>query len=140
MAKIEWNQSLAVGIDLIDEQHKMLLDRLNNISQAIDRSEGLTKISETLDFMIEYTDFHFSEEEKHMEATSYPELETHRMLHNEFRIILDDLVSDFRDEGATQILADSVNNFLYNWLVKHIKGTDTKFGTYLEEKGYQLNF
>ncbi|MHA1135013.1 MAG: bacteriohemerythrin [Candidatus Thorarchaeota archaeon] len=69
---MECDESLSVGIELIDEQHKMLIERTNTISEAVENTRGLEKIMQTLDFMIEYTEFHFSAEEKVMTDNDYP--------------------------------------------------------------------
>lgn len=66
MVKIEWTPGLATGIELVDTQHKMLLEKLNDISEAIEKRQGTDVIIKTLDFMMDYTDFHFTDEEKHM--------------------------------------------------------------------------
>jgi hemerythrin-like metal-binding protein len=84
--------------------------------------------------MMDYTDFHFGTEEKHMETTQYPRIDYHRKMHKEFVDNLKNMVTDFREDGATQRLAESVNIFLFNWLVTHIKGVDGAFGKYLKEK------
>ena len=135
MAKIQWDESLSIGVNLIDEQHKMLLQRLNDLSVAIEMSHGVEKIVKTLDFMVDYTDFHFSDEEKQMTLHEYPGLEYQQKQHEEFKNKLKQIVEDFEEEGATQDLATSINVFLYNWLVNHIKGVDHKYGEFLNEKG-----
>jgi len=138
MVKIEWTEGLATGIKPVDEQHKMLLEKLNDISEAIENRQEVDVIIKTLDFMMDYTDFHFSEEEKHMEKTQYPRIDYHKKMHKEFVDSLQSMVTEFREDGATQILAESVNIFLFNWLVTHIKGVDGAFGNYLKEKGIVL--
>ncbi len=135
MVKIEWDDSLSVGIPLIDEQHKMLIQRLQALVHAIETFQSVTEIVKTLDFLIEYTNFHFSTEEKHMNETQYPGLTYHQTQHEEFKATLRDLTVDFEEDGATRALAESVNTFLMNWLVTHIKSVDVQFGTFLMEKG-----
>ena len=66
MDKITWDDSLTVDNGLIDKQHKMLIQRLNDMSNAIEMNRGIEKIMKTLSFLIDYTDFHFSTEEKNM--------------------------------------------------------------------------
>jgi hemerythrin len=139
MPTLEWTQDLAVRIELIDEQHKMLFQRANDVSQAIDNGQALTQIIKTLDFLIDYTHFHFSTEENHMQSNNYPGLEAHQTSHRELVNTLNDLERDFKEEGATFQLADALNSFLNNWLVKHIKGIDVQFGNFLKEKDIQLN-
>ena len=135
MVKIEWNDGLATGIEIVDDQHKMLLEKLNDISEAIENQQGVDVIIRTLDFMMDYTDFHFGAEEEHMMKNQYPRIEYHKKMHNEFVDTLITMVNEFREDGATDRLAESVNIYLFNWLVTHIKGVDGAYGKYLREKG-----
>ena len=134
MARIEWDNSLSVGVDLIDEQHKMLIQKLNDLSKAIEMSQGEIETAKTLGFMVDYTDFHFSAEEELMAEQNYPGLEHQKEQHAEFKSHLKQLVEDFEEEGATKALATSIDTFLINWLIKHIKGVDLKLGEFLNEK------
>ena len=84
MVKIEWNERLSVGDELIDGQHKQLLKKLNDLSKSIEKGEGIETVNRTLDFMIDYTNFHFNTEENRMKKEKYPELEYHRDQHQEF--------------------------------------------------------
>ena len=131
MAEIEWTEDLSVGVELIDTQHKMLIERLNNLSKSLESNQGPAKISDTLDFLIEYTDFHFSTEEKHMAANNYEGLDAHKKKHGEFKTTLDNLEEEFKEEGATHMLAQSIDSLLVDWLFKHIRGVDVKFGAFL---------
>ena len=137
MLRIEWDESLSVGINLIDEQHKMLIERTNAISEAMEMKRGLEKILQTLEFMIEYTKFHFSAEEKIMKDNDYPKFTDHHKLHEEFKARLNLMVQDFEEEGATSGLSQEITTYLNNWLVTHIKGIDTELGQILRDKGYK---
>lgn len=135
MAKIEWNDSLSVGVELIDEQHKMLIQKLKDLSDALKERKEYNKIIQTLDFMIDYTDFHFTAEENLMAKHDYPGLEDQKKQHEEFKQTLNHILEDFKEEGPTKSLATSINTFLLNWLIGHIKGTDVKIGKFFAEKG-----
>jgi len=134
MTKIEWTDSLSVGVESIDDQHKMLIQILKDLSDAFNQGHEQNKIIQTMDFMIEYTDFHFSAEEKLMAENDYPGLAQQKTQHNEFKMTLKNILDDYQDEGPTKDLATSINVFLLNWLVSHIKGSDTKIGQFLAEK------
>jgi hemerythrin len=136
MTEIKWDDSLSVGIDLIDDQHKMLIQKIKDLSDAVAASRGLERILHTLEFMIEYTEFHFSTEEKHMSELGYPGFDLHKKQHEEFKSTLDEMVMEFEEEGATSQLSEWVNNYLINWLVKHIKSVDTKLSEFLQEKRF----
>ena len=138
MTMLTWTDKLSVGIDLIDEQHKMLIQRLNDMSQAIEFNKGPNEIARTLGFLIEYADFHFSTEEANMERHNYPGLEEHISKHKEFRSTLVNLERDYEEDGATHLLAHSIDTFLINWLVNHISDIDVKFGKFLKDKGIAI--
>ena len=139
MTKIAWDDSLSVNVNLIDDQHKMLISRLNDMAEAVEQNRGIEKISKTLNFMIDYTEFHFSTEEKHMAEQGYPAKSEHHKQHGEFTTVLNNLVQDFEEDGATQLLAESIYTFLVNWLIKHIKGSDVAFGKFLNDKVISVN-
>jgi hemerythrin len=138
MKKMEWDDSLSVGITLIDDQHKMLIQKLNDMACAIDDDKGASNVMNTLNFMIEYTEFHFLTEEKNMSKFNYPGLDAHKKSHGEFTTVLNDLLQDFDEEGGTEALAKSIDTFLVNWLMSHIKGTDVEFGKFLKENDFQM--
>ena len=135
MSQIEWKDSLSIGVELIDDEHKMLIQKLRALSDAFNQGQEQNKILKTLDFMIDYTEFHFTDEERVMTATDYPGLDEQKKQHREFRQTLNNILEDYQDEGPTKALAESVNVFLINWLFGHIKGTDQKLGVFLQEKG-----
>jgi len=137
MTEIQWDDSLSVDVELIDEQHKMLIQRIKNLSNAVTSSRGAVEIGKTLGFMIDYTEFHFSTEEKHMTDLGYPGFDIHKKQHEEFKSTLNEMVMEFEEDGATAQLGEWVNNYLINWLVDHIKSIDTKLGEFLQEKGFE---
>jgi hemerythrin len=137
MKKIEWDDSLSVNVDLIDQQHKMLIQKLADLSDAFIKGLEQNKVMKTLEFMIDYTDFHFSAEEKVMEENGYPGLEEQKQQHEIFKSTLNNIVEDYKEEGTTKAIAKEINVFLVNWLIKHIKGSDVKLGHFLIEKGFE---
>ena len=138
MEQLQWNDSLSIGVKLIDEQHKTWIERYNALASAVETRQGPREIAETLNFLVDYTAFHFDTEEQHMAASNYPGLDEHRARHEELRATLGRLVDDFQEEGATHILADFLQTFLGNWLVDHIRSVDIRFGTHLKDKGIEL--
>lgn len=134
MDKIEWNNNLSVGIATIDEQHKMLIQRLQDVSEAIESNLGEGTIAHTLDFLVDYTDFHFTEEEKQMTEHNYPGLALQQEQHKEFKKSLERLEQDFEEDNATKELANHIRTFLFNWLATHIREVDMEFGKFIKDK------
>ncbi len=134
MHEIQWDENLSIGVRIIDEQHKALIQRLNAMSRAIARHEGEREILRTLGFLLEYTDFHFAAEEELMASVQFPGLNGQKVAHEEFKRMLRHMEEDLREEGATKALADSINNFLLLWLTRHIRKLDAPLGDFLAEK------
>ena len=100
MEKVEWDNTLSVGVKLIDEQHKGLIQRINGVLKAVEEKQEEREIAKTLNFLFDYTHFHFSTEVKHMELNDYPGLEDHKMRHEEFVDTLKNLEKEFKEETA----------------------------------------
>lgn len=139
MSETTWTDDLSVGIDLIDEQHKQLIKHLNSLTQAVEEQQGGREVADTLGFLIDYTDFHFSMEERNMEANNYPGFEAHKTLHNEFKAILNKMETEYVEDGPTPLLAESIDTLLMNWLLKHIRVVDVEFGAFLKNNGISIH-
>ena len=134
MNKIAWSKDLAVGVAEIDEQHQQWIQRLNDVAAAIAAHKGPVQLGQTLAFLADYTQQHFATEEKLMAAAKYPGLKTQLAQHKELTETLKDLVRDFDEEGATTKLAETVNTYLGNWLLTHIREQDLLFGSFLKRE------
>ena len=134
MNKIEWDKSLATGIKSIDYEHKMLIERLNAVIEAIDQNQGEGAIAKTLDFLLDYTNFHFSNEEKFISGHGYPGLDVQQKQHKEFKENVNQLILDFQQEGAEKEIAVEIHDFLFVWLKKHIMEVDHQLAQYATEE------
>ncbi len=139
MSNIAWNDNLSIGVDLIDEQHKSLIGKIADLEEALHSGQGPAEIVRILTFLMDYTKFHFGTEERNMRAYDYPDLDAHLAKHGEFKTTLANLSDDFKEEGATQGLADSIETLLMNWFVKHIKDVDHRFGEFLRENALTMS-
>jgi len=139
MSNIAWSDRLSVGVDIIDNQHKSLIEKIAHLESALRTGQGPAEIVRVLDFLIDYTDYHFATEEKNMRAFDYPEMPAHMKKHADFRATLENLAEDFEEEGATPGLADSIETLLMSWFVKHIKDVDNKFGVFLSENNLTMS-
>jgi hemerythrin len=135
MKKIHWDESLSVGVDVIDGQHQKWMEHYNSVVDAIESEGGPAPVTRTLSFLIEYTDMHFTTEEGIMTKAGYPELDVHKAKHDELRQTVANLIADYEEEGETAALDGAVDTFLGNWLIDHIRQTDQVFGWYVKEKG-----
>jgi len=61
---VEFNAELMTGNNLIDTQHKELIDKVNAFSITCDNGKGKADAVQMLSYLKDYTDFHFGAEEE----------------------------------------------------------------------------
>ena len=120
---MEWNETYNIGIDVIDNQHRQILDYINALEQVKNTGQR-DKIKEVLEDLIDYTQSHFSFEENLLEQVSYQYLPSHRGIHELFVKRLNDYHLKF-EKG------ESIENDLYRllskWLINHIQHDDQDY-------------
>ncbi len=123
---IAWQDDFSVGVDVIDEQHKMLLQVINTFLSSLEESDDRFAIGRSLDEMIKYTEYHFYTEqlllEKHPDFLAH--LNQHWQLVKQAKQIQKDF-QQYRDLKA------DIFDFLLLWLKNHILGTDKVYFSYL---------
>lgn len=130
---MKWNDSFSVGVEKFDYQHKILIDLINQLLEAMREGNEKQEVSRVIEGLIEYTEFHFGDEEKIMKQYSYPGLVKHTDEHKLFIEKIKVFRSNIRSGKLTVI--DEINQFLHDWLLDHIMGEDKKFGPYLNNRG-----
>lgn len=133
MEKIVWNQSLSVGVEEIDRQHKQLVFILNQLLGMDGLTVDSETISDTLTRMTDYADYHFNSEEGYMRKYAYPDYESHRLEHIAFMRKTAELSMGtmvYKKTVPTEML-----QYLKTWLVEHILVSDMKYKQFFEQKG-----
>ena len=133
MALITWNDSLSVKVKQFDEQHKKLVDMLNQLFDAMKAGKGSQVLGDILKQLITYTQTHFAAEERLLKQYAYPDFEAHKKEHNVLVMQVLDIQKQLGDGKA--VLTQNVMNFLRDWLSRHIQGDDRKYGEFLNGKG-----
>lgn len=133
MAFIDWKYSFSVNVEKIDQQHKMLIEMINNLHEAMKQGKGKVILGDIINGLICYTDTHFKTEEVYFEQYLYPQATIHKAEHDEFVKAVSSFKSDF-DKGKV-ILSNDILQFLKNWLQNHIIGSDKHYTKFLNDKG-----
>lgn len=134
MPLMNWNDKMSVGIEVFDADHKKLIAMLNDLFDAVQAGKGKDVLGKILDGLVDYTKMHFSREEQMMQKHSYVDYAAHKKEHDDLAKQVLDVQKKYQS-GQTATLSMEVMNFLKNWLVKHIQGTDKKYGPFLNTKG-----
>lgn len=127
----EWTKDLETGNKLIDQQHKQLIEAINNLLEACSKGQGKANVDKTLSFLSDYVVKHFADEEQLQLKYSYPEYGDHRKYHNGFKKVVQDIVDQYNNDGATLSLVISVNAKIADWLINHIKKEDVKLAAHI---------
>lgn len=127
---IEWTEILSVGVTTIDEQHKMLFKKADELFEAGKNGKAKDYIAQLLNFLDEYTKKHFGDEEKYMLSIRYPALESQKKMHADFISALAKLKKEYEESGGNIIVIINANQMVVDWLIKHISGEDKKIGVF----------
>lgn len=127
-----WSEELSVGVARMDDQHKVLLRLINRIADLTDSGGGGAAIRVVLGQLVDYTRFHFKDEEKLMETAGFKDLAAHRKIHEGFVAEVGRLVAKATEGDA--IDASSLLPVLKDWLIRHIQGTDKVYGAHVVAK------
>lgn len=127
--KVEWNPGLSVGIDHIDDQHKILLSKINLLIKSILEGKGDESILSILNFLRNYSDEHFLAEEKIMEELNHPDLAVHKKAHDLFRKNFEKIISQISATGMNENTLIDIEKYLISWLLDHIAEMDVNIKT-----------
>lgn len=133
MDYIKWSEDLSVGVELFDKEHKELVRLVNDLNQLILVGDKISAMEKALSGLIEYTKTHFADEEKLMAQYNYPDYQKHKDEHEK----LTSRVLDFQkrlQEGKANFSIELIN-FLRDWLLVHIKGSDMSYKAFFNSKG-----
>lgn len=133
MAIMEWSPAFSVKVKKFDDQHKKLVELLNQLHDAMKAGQGSAMLGVVLQSLITYTATHFKDEEQVMQANGYPDLAHHKAEHEKLVKQVLDLQKKFQSGGS--VLTLTVMSFLKDWLITHIQGEDKKYGVFLNAKG-----
>jgi hemerythrin len=135
MDLITWDGSYSVNVALIDKQHQMLVQMVNELNNAMLNGNEKETIGKLINKLITYAAMHFAREEDYFDTFGYPETDVHKSQHDEFENKVSAFEADF--QADRQGLSQDILQFLRDWLVGHIKGSDKKYSTFLTERGVQ---
>jgi len=129
-----WSEEWATGNETIDAQHKQLVGAVNELMEACSNGMGSSKLSSTMQFLIDYTSKHFADEEELQQQYNYPGFRNHFKLHEAFKANVNELAKSLQREGANISLVAKVNSRIRGWLVNHMQREDKKVAEYIRRQ------
>jgi hemerythrin len=123
---IVWKPLYSVGNVSVDNQHKQILEIVNDLHMAMEEGNDHEVVKSLLDRMLRYTHTHFEFEERLMQECGYPDIESHKGLHDVLRRKTTGLRAH-----TNLVMEQDLLRFLKEWWVEHIQEEDQKFAPYL---------
>jgi hemerythrin len=136
---VTWSPTFSVGIKLIDDQHKELLNLTNDLFNHCvgNEAEERSYFEKVIHEAVKYVKIHFSTEEKIMRQTSFSGFLDHKREHEAFVLTVVEQVQAF-NEGKKFNLT-TFTKFLKNWILTHIALQDKQYFEYFKKVATRKN-
>ena len=128
-AVIRWEQRFEVGIDVMDGQHRHLLELINRLAADLRAGRDFDPLLDSLKDLVRYTEHHFATEERLMDEVGAA-AERHRAEHRRLEGSLARLTLRPDAQGVSES-----SRFLRDWLFRHIDEVDRPFAAMLRNRG-----
>ncbi len=131
--RIDWNETLELGVAKLDKQHQRIARLMNDLCEAYARGKSQDVVDEAVGEAHDYIDFHFNTEQRLMEEHEFPGIEAHVDEHDDYILQVSDhlLVPPLDGEGPS----DEVLEYLVSWWTAHIAGPDRELAAHLKARG-----
>jgi hemerythrin len=124
MAKTIWTSNLNTGIEAIDNQHKKIVEYINQLDDARSAGGKRELVTKVIDNLVGYTISHFKYEERMLEQAEYPFLKAHQNVHQLFIKRLEGYQERFK---RGENISEELHTMMFNWLFGHIKHDDMDY-------------
>ena len=126
-----WKDDFNIGVDVIDDQHKLFLDYVNECYNAACRDSQRQVTDATIYDLKVYAADHFLFEEGLMKEKGYPDLENHIKQHMYFKSQVAELEKANAERSKRTV--ESLLQFLREWFLEHILDHDKKLAAFLKQ-------
>jgi hemerythrin-like metal-binding protein len=122
-----WDQlQMTTRMPEIDMEHQEWIKRFNEFDQAVTQGKGIESVEDTLNFLSEYAEAHFTHEEALAAEHHSPVAELNHANHAQFRAQLHELRLWVKQGGASSVEVVAIKQEMEQWLLNHICKVDTR--------------
>ena len=137
MPLIEWTDDMSVGLSELDDDHKLIIDAINQLDASAGDGTRKEMVRQCLMRLRRYAEYHFAREEKVMAACAFPAIEAQKSEHRDFVKCVQEATQRFDAKPAesAEIISQELLGFLRNWLRNHILIAGMAYRPYVEHSG-----
>ncbi|MCL2276641.1 MAG: bacteriohemerythrin [Treponema sp.] len=127
---VSWSNKFECGIKLIDDQHKGLVDLVNEMFKHVTGNavQERNYFNIVIQEAVSYVKVHFATEEKMMIATKFSGYQEHKKEHESFILAVIENIKDY--ESGKRHTLSSFTRFLKDWILSHVAMMDKKYFDY----------
>ena len=125
-----WNNSLAIGIESIDKQHKKIFEHLLALENSVAKRDPWNIVRFLLSQLAEYMEFHLAVEEAMLEIIRYPRQTDHCQAHARIMEQIAELEKQLQRTGSETILV----SFFEDWFIRHVLSDDRQYADYVKKE------
>ena len=130
---LKWDSSYSVKVKQIDDQHRQMIDYINQVELAPYGEDNRITIVNVLNGLVAYTRDHFATEETYFKRFDYEKADAHITEHLKLMNDVEQLV--YRFEIGDKLDLKDVSLFLEHWLLDHILGEDKEYMSCFSNNG-----
>ncbi len=127
---MKWNNSLAIGIETIDAQHKKIFEHLLAIENSVTKRDPWHILRFLLVQLADYMKFHLAVEEALLDVVHYPDRARHRGSHADIMSQIAELEAGLERSGS----ADALVLFFESWFARHVLNEDRDYATFVKKE------
>lgn len=127
---LQWSDIYKISDPTIDQEHQKIFEIANKFTTFSDNSD---KVKELIEELLNYTKYHFNNEEDYMLSLDYPLIKEHKVLHAKLIKELNDFLHNINDFEIDEI-AKKLHYFIKTKVATHILTEDKKLLHFVQNK------
>ncbi|KHD89458.1 MAG: hypothetical protein OM95_03590 [Bdellovibrio sp. ArHS] len=121
----QWDDSLVIGVDTMDQDHQKLIQLMNEVYRLFKKNAAHSDIEKSMDQLGDFVVEHFQREERYFDSLpDYEDGLIHKAIHKKLLARYSSFLEEFK-KGKE--IKEDFFYFLKAWLVAHIEGVDAKY-------------
>lgn len=127
---MKWDDSFAIGIEAIDNQHKKIFEHLLALENSVSKRDPWHILRFFLSQLSEYMQFHLAVEEALLEIIGYPDRTSHCDSHAK----LVDQIAKLEEKLKRNPSGENLVGFFEDWFVRHVLSNDRDYAAYVKRE------
>ncbi|MCW8914665.1 MAG: hemerythrin family protein [Magnetovibrio sp.] len=132
--KVTWQPAYCIDKGIIDNDHQYLFKLINTFNAKVPIYQNPAQMVPLLTQLTKYMDLHFKREINLQKAAGFPDINEHKLQHDELIKKYNSLISKAKKANSNNVVdvASEIGMFLQDWLLSHVLEHDIALRPYVE--------